>query len=135
MHILTRFLLLLLLLPFSFLCGGQEFARCPSLTHIRCSDGLTCIRKSWMCDGNIDCPDHSDELTHICLKRPKQNHLRLEEISTGLKCPPSWFKCHDGSSCLHPKKVCDKFKDCRDGSDELEICNQPLRSPNTTVVY
>ncbi|CAI2351567.1 unnamed protein product [Caenorhabditis sp. 36 PRJEB53466] len=132
MHI--TLLLLFFLLP-DPITGSQEFARCPALTHIRCSDGLTCIRKSWMCDGKIDCPDHSDELSHVCLKRPRVNDLQLQHIASSLKCPPSWFRCSDSSSCLAPHKVCDKYKDCRDGSDERENCNRPLRAPNTTVVY
>ncbi|EFO93683.1 hypothetical protein CRE_12519 [Caenorhabditis remanei] len=92
---------------------SHEVSRCPPLTHVRCFDGLTCIRKSWMCDGKIDCADHSDELAHICLKRSSRNNLQLQDISVGLKCPPSWFRCTDSSSCIAPKKVCDKYKDCR----------------------
>ncbi|PIC34082.1 hypothetical protein B9Z55_013842 [Caenorhabditis nigoni] len=107
--------------------------RCPSLTHLRCSDGLTCIRKSWMCDGKIDCPDHSDEQHHICMKRNSVNKLQTQVINVGLKCPQPWFRCVDSSSCIAPQKVCDKYKDCRDGSDERENCNQS--PPNTTVIY
>ncbi|PIC34083.1 hypothetical protein B9Z55_013842 [Caenorhabditis nigoni] len=89
--------------------------RCPSLTHLRCSDGLTCIRKSWMCDGKIDCPDHSDEQHHICMKRNSVNKLQTQVINVGLKCPQPWFRCVDSSSCIAPQKVCDKYKDCRFG--------------------
>lgn len=91
----------------------STFSRCPSLTHIRCSDGLICIRKSWMCDGKMDCPDQSDEIPHICHKRPSFNSLQLKHISIGLRCPPTWFRCADSMNCVAPDRVCDKYKDCR----------------------
>ncbi|CAP26437.2 Protein CBG05913 [Caenorhabditis briggsae] len=57
-----------------------------------------------MCDGKIDCPDHSDEQHHICMKRNSVNKLQTQEINVGLKCPQPWFRCVDSSSCIAPHK-------------------------------
>lgn len=34
---------------------------CPSKTNYRCSDGIKCIPKSYICNHENDCPDRDDE--------------------------------------------------------------------------
>ncbi|VDL70911.1 unnamed protein product [Nippostrongylus brasiliensis] len=92
----------------------RTLARCPSLQYIRCADGILCIHKRWMCDGRIDCPDHSDEDESVCSKRPRP---RLDGSArfvprTG-KCPRTWFFCVDGSKCVASRYICDGTNDCR----------------------
>uniref|UniRef100_A0A915IH96 Uncharacterized protein n=1 Tax=Romanomermis culicivorax TaxID=13658 RepID=A0A915IH96_ROMCU len=59
----------------------------------RCSD--VCIPRSKWQDGNIDCPDGTDE-----------------------GCPAHFFVCADHSDCIDPIKYLDGNRDCADGSDE-----------------
>lgn len=35
------------------------------------------------------------------------------------KCEPGQFKCLSGDRCLSLRKVCNRKKDCADGSDEM----------------
>lgn len=31
-----------------------------------CDDHVSCVSESWLCDGEADCPDASDETLQIC---------------------------------------------------------------------
>ncbi|XGW28034.1 hypothetical protein V3C99_008107 [Haemonchus contortus] len=103
----------------------QVVARCPSLNYIPCADGILCIHKRWMCDGRIDCSDHSDEDDSICLKRPQHGALdgSSRYVPHAMKCPKGWFMCMDSSKCIASRFVCDQKNDCNDGSDEREFCH------------
>ncbi|KAJ1346715.1 hypothetical protein KIN20_001604 [Parelaphostrongylus tenuis] len=53
---------------------------CRSHDYVRCADGILCIHKRWMCDGRLDCLDHSDEDSSICLERPGHGPLVCKQI-------------------------------------------------------
>lgn len=73
-----------------------------------CSDKLTCIHKSWLCDGTKDCPDGSDESPENC-----QN----------ITCRVDQYQCKD-RSCISGHLHCNGHPDCHDGSDEEECGKQ-----------
>lgn len=79
-------------------CLSGEFA---------CSDRITCVKQSWVCDGSKDCPDGADESPDIC---------------KDIKCRSDQFQCKN-RACIAGHLHCNGIKECSDGSDE-EDCSK-----------
>ncbi|XP_053308483.1 basement membrane-specific heparan sulfate proteoglycan core protein [Spea bombifrons] len=75
----------------------------------RCPNGQ-CIPRDYLCDGEKDCTDGSDELS----------------CGTPSPCEPNEFKCKNGRCALKLWR-CDGDNDCGDNSDEL---NCPTKGPS-----
>ncbi|XP_028821660.1 low-density lipoprotein receptor-related protein 1B-like, partial [Denticeps clupeoides] len=75
-----------------------------------CHDHLTCISEDWLCDGEPDCPDSSDEALERC---PEEVRVR---------CPLNHIQCIGTRKCIHFNKLCNGAKDCPDGFDEGVHC-------------
>ncbi|XP_016314366.1 low-density lipoprotein receptor-related protein 2 isoform X1 [Sinocyclocheilus anshuiensis] len=73
--------------------------RSPSMM---CPGTSLCISQIRLCDGKIDCPDGSDEVSCVdaCSK-------------------PGDFLCKDRRKCIDGNLVCDGHSHCLDGSDEM----------------
>jgi low density lipoprotein-related protein 2 len=79
---------------------------CPNSWDFTC-DNKRCIPKTWVCDGDDDCLDNSDE---------KGN---CTEVST---CGAGDFRCNSGR-CIPSSFKCDTDNDCGDFSDENGCTN------------
>lgn len=64
---------------------------------------MQCINRLWLCDGDVDCFDESDE-----------ENCKKEEV----QCEDDKHLCSNGKQCIEKNQVCDGFENCDDGSDE-----------------
>ncbi|XP_016987346.1 low-density lipoprotein receptor isoform X3 [Drosophila rhopaloa] len=97
---------------------GQSLeAKCDE-KQFQCRSG-DCIPIRFVCDGDADCKDHSDEQIKEC---------KFIEAT----CSSDQFRCGNGN-CIPNKWRCDQESDCSDGSDEAnELCNQTCRADEFT---
>ena len=66
-----------------------------------CDNG-ECIHKVYVCDGDKQCVDGSDE--------------------TYCQCLADEFKCERSGECVNKRQFCNGVEDCKDGSDEERCC-------------
>lgn len=78
---------------------------CPNSWDFTCNN-QRCIPKSWICDGDDDCLDNSDE----------------EQNCTKPTCGSNEFQCKTGR-CIPSNFRCDQENDCGDHSDEADCGN------------
>uniref|UniRef100_A0A8C6U7I4 EGF-like domain-containing protein n=1 Tax=Neogobius melanostomus TaxID=47308 RepID=A0A8C6U7I4_9GOBI len=128
-------------------CAPEEFA---------CFNGQ-CVPGRWRCDGEVECPDGSDEAEETCSKQtcpPEkfdcggatnkcvslswrcdgekdcENGADEEDCAADAKaCPTGEFMCAN-RKCLATVYVCDGDDDCGDGSDELKCSSPKTCGPN-----
>ena len=86
---------------------NSNFINCTD-TEFRCLNKFYCIHKTWLCDGDTDCPDGSDESVQIC--------------GTSQKCRSDQFTCDNGA-CIPGHLQCSGNPECSDGSDE-KMCSK-----------
>ncbi|KFO70397.1 Low-density lipoprotein receptor-related protein 2, partial [Cuculus canorus] len=89
---------------------------CPR-TYMACHDGTECVAQEYMCDGEKDCADGSDEdgCDQLCNTPGQPAPCLSHEYPCGLR------------SCLNASLVCDGRQDCVDGLDEAGNCSVPCQ--------
>ncbi|KAG9347866.1 hypothetical protein JZ751_003882, partial [Albula glossodonta] len=116
--------------------GVSGFTPTPSdggLPRVLCVEGqfacrsFGCVDTMFVCDGQEDCPDGSDE-DHCGSPFPSPT-VSSERPLVPSPCSAKQFSCGSGE-CVHLDKKCDLQKDCLDGSDERG-CVDCILSPWT----
>uniref|UniRef100_A0A3B4FCW0 LDL receptor related protein 1B n=1 Tax=Pundamilia nyererei TaxID=303518 RepID=A0A3B4FCW0_9CICH len=98
-----------LLSPSPPLCSHHPDILC-DVGEFHCHNHDTCVPKDWLCDGEPDCPDESDETDHPSSKA----------------CPLNHMQCTGTKKCIHFNKLCNGARDCDDGYDEGVHCRELL---------
>ncbi|VDM94872.1 unnamed protein product [Thelazia callipaeda] len=136
-------------LPQSGVCSADE----------RACGNNECVKSDYICDGEPDCRDRTDEKDCPSLSSCEPNEFKCNNgrcvqkmwlcdgdddcgdnsdeqtcshrvASNG--CSATEFKCRDGRQCIPQSFHCDGTNDCQDGSDEIG-CVQPtiVQPPET----
>ncbi|VBB30312.1 unnamed protein product, partial [Acanthocheilonema viteae] len=144
--------------------GPQEFQSILPQTGVcrvdeRACGNNECVKSDYICDGEPDCRDRSDEQNCPSLRSCEPNEYKCNNGRCVQKmwlcdgdddcgdnsdeqacshrapsdgCATSEFKCRDGRQCVPLSFHCDGTNDCQDGSDEIG-CVQPtiVQPPET----
>jgi len=97
-------------------------------SEFRCLNKFYCVHRTWVCDGDTDCPDGSDESPELCKvgegAGSMESGVTTEESSrTDRLCRTDQFMCNDGT-CIPGHLQCSGYPECPDQSDE-EMCRDP----------
>ncbi|NWU95282.1 LRP2 protein, partial [Upupa epops] len=97
---------------------------CPR-THVPCRDGTECVAQEYMCDGEKDCADGSDEdgCGQLCDTPGHPAACQNHEYPCGLE------------TCLNISLVCNGQRDCAGGLDEEGNCSMPCQGSCAHFCY
>jgi len=93
---------------------GVALAQQCGPNYHECPNGI-CIPESWLCDGDNDCGDGSDEAS--CGNTTTTTQSPSVPPCDGFLCP--------NGRCIPDSWVCDGDNDCGDGSDEVNCPTAP----------
>ena len=106
---------------------------CDVNTQFMCTDGI-CILNTYVCDGNPDCLDNSDELecSDSCYIA---NVISDQAMPYDPQCEYqySYFRCSSGQ-CVPVSSVCDLIAQCNDMSDEVNCLHTRMLGIESVMI-
>ncbi|KAK7066020.1 hypothetical protein SK128_012193 [Halocaridina rubra] len=116
------------------------------LEEFMCTEPQLCIPKAWQCNGQVECPDSSDEAnckagcpglvdSEHCDGRW---HCANGEDELGcFGCDADQWWCGEGTECYKATRRCDGIPDCDNRADEVycNCFNQTRCGPNSEFCY
>ena len=124
-----------------YIISEQE---CKFSAHHTCND-RTCILNIYVCDGQFDCSDKSDEknCNPSCMEHNNEKNQTKDAISSHQHCFIGcvigrcichylYFQCATGA-CVPLDKICDDKQDCIDGLDETMCKRETVKSNERNV--
>ncbi|XP_063157945.1 SCO-spondin-like [Candoia aspera] len=117
--------------------SGPTLIPSPGMPRILCTQGqfaceaFGCVEAAFVCDGQQDCSDGSDEVRCGGPTAPTIPTMApLIPVGPPSACSSKQFSCNSGE-CLTLERRCDLRYDCQDGSDEAS-CVDCILSPWST---
>uniref|UniRef100_H2ZXM4 EGF-like domain-containing protein n=1 Tax=Latimeria chalumnae TaxID=7897 RepID=H2ZXM4_LATCH len=105
--------------PFYWLCDGEQ--DCPNGTDEQCDNQCGGQKHAWQCDdGNCIAADWRCDGDGDCMDGSDEMNCDWYSLSG---CRKGQFQCLDNSSCVDSWEVCDDHIDCEDGSDEMNCAD------------
>uniref|UniRef100_A0A8C2AJR3 Low density lipoprotein receptor-related protein 1Ba n=1 Tax=Cyprinus carpio TaxID=7962 RepID=A0A8C2AJR3_CYPCA len=77
----------------------------------------SCVSESWLCDGELDCPDGSDETPTICDCKERRCQFDCVIMRNGTSC-----FCGEGFELEEDGRRCRDHDECRDYGTCSQIC-------------
>ncbi|OQV24120.1 putative Sortilin-related receptor [Hypsibius exemplaris] len=103
--------------------GFQACRRFDGTDGILCAVTGLCMPHAWLCDGDRDCFDGSDEMHCRSSSRSILDADDDEEANDLDSCGEGEFQCSSGR-CVPNRYRCDGSADCQDQSDELNCSSR-----------
>ena len=106
-------------------CKSKASGQVCKHNEFQCQN-MQCIHSKYLCDGDDDCGDNSDEPTDICVR---------QQITFRNQCDQATeYHCTTRHKCIPRSWICNGIQDCAGGDDEApSLCGKQNNGKNLTL--